>query len=130
MDSNDSTYPVEVKFGSKTNVAKDPANAISTGFSSDAPSNGFLFTNEVECSALLLCEIDGKFVPVYTSHTGNLSPGSSEVIIPKNKVYVWFSDDAKSSTMTETMGAAKEIEINGPGDKTASFDEAGNWTVS
>jgi hypothetical protein len=32
--------------------------------------------------------------------------------------------------MTETMGSAKEIEITGPGDKTATFDEAGNWTVS
>ena len=130
MDSSDTTYPVGVKFGSKTNIAKDQANNISTGFSSDAPYDGFLFTNEVECSALLLCEIDGKFVPVYTSHAGNLSPGSSEVIIPKHKVYVWFLDDAKSSTMTETLGSAKKIEINGPGDKTATFDEAGNSTLS
>ncbi|RBR09513.1 uncharacterized protein FIESC28_09844 [Fusarium coffeatum] len=129
MDSNHTTSAVRVKFGSKTNIAKDQANTISTGFGSDAPSDGFLFTNEVECSALLLCEIDGKFVPVYTSHAGNLSPGSSEVIIPKNKVYVWFSDDAKSSTMTETMGSAKEVEIDGPGDRTVTFDEAGNWTV-
>jgi hypothetical protein len=128
--SNLTTHPVEVKPGSKTTVAKDQSNTISTGFSSDAPSNGFLFTNEVECSALLFCEIDGKFVPIYTSHAGNLSPGSSEEIIPKSKVYVWFSDDAKSATMTETMGSAKEIEITGPGDKTATFDEAGNWTVS
>ncbi|KAJ4014216.1 hypothetical protein NW752_005931 [Fusarium irregulare] len=116
-------------FDSHHQPNKDQANTISTGFSSDAPSDGFLFTNEVECSVLLLCEIDGKFVPVYTSHAGNLSPGSSEVIIPKNKVYVWFSDDAKSSTMTETLGSAREIEINGPGYKTATFDEAGNWTV-
>lgn len=67
-------------------------------------------------------------MPIYTSHAGNLSPGSSEEIIPKNKVYVWFSDDAKSATMTETMGPAKEIEIHSPGETTVTFDEAGNWT--
>lgn len=41
---------------------------------------------------------------------------------------MWFSDDAKSATMTETMGPAKEIEIRSPGETTVTFDEAGNWT--
>ncbi|KAH7198308.1 uncharacterized protein B0J16DRAFT_409840 [Fusarium flagelliforme] len=124
------TNMVDVKFGTKTTVTKD--SNISTGFSSDAPSKGFLFTNEIECSTILYCEIDGKFVPVYTSPGGSLSPGSSEEIIPNRKVYVWFSDDAKSSTMIETMGRAEGIqfEFGGNSDKIVTLDMMGNWTLS
>ena len=113
--------------GTKTNAAID--GTLSTAFDSNAPSNGFLFTNELECSAILSCEIEGKFVPIYTSHAGTLTPGSSEVIIPDKKVYVWFSDDPKSSTLIETMGHVAGLDFNSGGnDKTITFGEAGVWT--
>jgi hypothetical protein len=123
-----STDLLSVQFGTKTRVAKDWT--ISAGPSSDAPTDGFLFTNEPECSALLYREIDGEFVPVYHSNAGNLPSDSSEMIVPKKKVYVWFTEDAKSATMVETMGRAEIVDFDFGGEKTVTFSDAGVWTTS
>ncbi|CAF3476456.1 unnamed protein product [Fusarium graminearum] len=101
---------IKVKFGDKINV--DEVSFITPSPNKDAPTDGFLFINKIECSAVLYREINGELEQIYTGHGGDMPPGSSEMIIPQKKVYVWFSDDIKSTTVDGRMAQAEVLEFD------------------
>lgn len=61
-----------------------------------------------------------------------MPPGSSEMIIPQKKAYVWFSDDITSTTVDGRMTHAEvlEFDFDGHGEMTFTFNDAGVWTMS
>uniref|UniRef100_A0A4E9EDD2 Zn(2)-C6 fungal-type domain-containing protein n=1 Tax=Gibberella zeae TaxID=5518 RepID=A0A4E9EDD2_GIBZA len=101
---------IKVKFGDKINV--DEVSFITPSPNKDAPTDGFLFINKIECSAVLYREINGELEQIYTSHGGDMPPGSSEMIIPQKKAYVWFSDDITSTTVDGRMAQAEVLEFD------------------
>ncbi|CAG1976576.1 unnamed protein product [Fusarium graminearum] len=101
---------IKVKFGDKINV--DEVSFITPSPNKDAPTDGFLFINKIECSAVLYREINGELEQIYTCHGGDMPPGSSEMIIPQKKVYVWFSDDITSTTVDGGMAQAEVLEFD------------------
>ncbi|EKJ68418.1 hypothetical protein FPSE_11426 [Fusarium pseudograminearum CS3096] len=121
---------VGVKFGDKINV--DEISFIIPSPNKDAPTDGFLFKNKIECSAVLYREINGELEQIYTSHGGDMSPDSSEVIIPQKKVYVWFSDDITSTTVDGRMAQAEvlDFDFDDYGEMTFTFNDAGVWIKS
>ncbi|KAM0358700.1 hypothetical protein ACHAP4_004676 [Fusarium culmorum] len=121
---------IKVKFGDKINV--DEASFITPSPNKDAPTDGSLFINKIECSAVLYRQINGESEQIYTSHGGDMPPGSSEMIIPQRKVYVWFSDDITSTTVDGRMAQAEvlEFDFDGHGETMFTFNDAGVWSIS
>ncbi|KAM0409811.1 hypothetical protein ACHAPZ_000395 [Fusarium culmorum] len=117
-------------------LAKDVSNGGKDSYHNliayDAPTDGSLFINKIECSAVLYRQINGKSEQIYTSHGGDMPPGSSEMIIPQKKVYVWFSDDITSTTVDGRMAQAEvlEFDFDGHGEMMFTFNDAGVWSIS
>lgn len=121
-----STDKIAVKFGSKTEVKKNWS--ITTNPDDAAPEAGFLFTNQIEVAAVLYREIQNEFKAIYISHVGPMPKNSKEKLIPKQKVYVWFSSTFEDQTMIDDFeGDLKEIEYSGKSKASVKFDDAGNW---
>ncbi|KAM0405238.1 hypothetical protein ACHAQC_000315 [Fusarium culmorum] len=110
----------------------DEASFITPSPNKDAPTDGSLFINKIECSAVLYRQINGESEQIYTSHGGDMPPGSSEMIIPQRKVYVWFSDDITSTTVDGRMAQAEvlEFDFDGHGETMFTFNDAGVWSIS
>lgn len=63
-----------------------------------------------------------------------MPPESSEVLIPKEEVYVWFSSEYETSTMFDSFtGKVKSIQFGGESDiteATVTFNDDGKWITA
>jgi hypothetical protein len=102
--------------------------SIITNPDDSAPEAGFLFTNQLEVAAVLYREIQGEFKAIYITHVGPMPKGSKEKLTPKQKVFVWFSDNFEDETMIDDFsGELKEIDFSGKTTASIKFDGGGNW---
>lgn len=119
---------IDVDLGNETIVNHDWT--IQTNPTGDPKREGsFIFKNKgIEAAAVLYRKIEGDFKAVYYSHSGPLAKGSTEIMTPKNKVYVWFSDYYEDQTMIdETIGSIKEIDMTGKKTASVAFSNEGIW---
>jgi hypothetical protein len=95
-----------------------------------APKNGFLFHNVPEAAAVLYQEIGGVATPVYITPEDILPPNTTEVLVPKIEIAVWFQRKVETGTMVDSaLTDAYTIPMETTTVK-ASYNAAGAWSAT
>lgn len=95
-----------------------------------APKNGFLFHTVPEAAAILFQDINGVATPVYITPEQILPPNTTEVLVPKIDVAVWFERKVETGTMIDSALTDAFIIPMVTASVKASYDAAGSWSVT
>ncbi|KAJ4289058.1 hypothetical protein N0V90_011400 [Kalmusia sp. IMI 367209] len=95
-----------------------------------APKNGFLFHNVPEAAAILYQEIQGVATPVYITPEDILPPNTTEILVPKLEVAVWFQRQVTTGTMVDSaLTDAFTIPME-TANVSGSYNAAGAWSIT
>src|SRR4051794_23487794 len=124
------TNIVDIEFGQSYTQSKSwttgPVSA-----DKNAPSAGFRFINETSAAAAVVYrKIMGQVSPIYFSANAPLPPGTED-LTPINKVAIWFSNTAVTSTMISNFqGTSQEIDFTGRKNALVKYAVDGTWSLS
>ena len=95
-----------------------------------APANGFKFVNKAsQAAAVLNIEINGRQSPIYMNAGGLMSEGE-EVLIPTQKVAVWFQRHGYRCLMSSVPTHEKLIiDMTGRTQALVEYGKGMEWAL-
>jgi hypothetical protein len=94
-----------------------------------APKNGFLFHTVPQAAAILYQDIAGVATPVYITPEDILPPNTTEVLVPKLEVAVWFQKKVETGTMIDSAITDAFTIAMETAKVSAGYDAAGAWFI-